>query len=100
MHYINSKNGKTLTERSHGYILQINEVVNENNKSPTTPSAALGPLLKKYSDLFEESQSLPPSGPCDHKIQLTEGAQPPNLRPYRVPHYQKTAMEEIIQPND
>lgn len=33
----------------------------------------------------------------DHRIILKEGAKPPNLRPYRVPHYQKAAMEEIIK---
>uniref|UniRef100_A0A8R7PAR9 Reverse transcriptase domain-containing protein n=1 Tax=Triticum urartu TaxID=4572 RepID=A0A8R7PAR9_TRIUA len=80
-----------------GYILQIHEMESENNKENTPPPVALQPLLQKYADIFEESQKLPPKRPCDHRIVLQEGAKPPNLRPYRVPHYQKAAMEEIIK---
>ena len=80
-----------------GYILQIHEMESEHNKEHNSPPVALQPLLQKFADIFEESQKLPPKRPCDHRIVLQEGAKPPNLRPYRVPHCQKPAMEEIIK---
>lgn len=46
--------------------------------------------------MIAEPTALPPQRDCDHSIPLVEGAHPPNLRPYRVPHMQKQAMEDII----
>lgn len=54
-------------------------------------------LLDDYADVFKEPVGLPPTWDIDHKIELLPGATPPNIRPYRVPHYQKSAMEEIIR---
>lgn len=34
---------------------------------------------------------------CDHSIHIKVGAEPPNIRPYRIPHVQKEAMENIIK---
>lgn len=92
-----AKMEKLLQKGVMGYILKVQEVETENNKVPTPPPTALQPLLQKFADIFEESQKLPPKRSCDHRIILQEGAKPPNLRPYRVPHYQKAAMEEIIK---
>ena len=47
--------------------------------------------------MFEEPTKLPPKRALDHKIELVPGVTPPHSRPYRVPHYQKAAMEEIIK---
>jgi hypothetical protein len=47
--------------------------------------------------VFEDPQGLPPVRACDHKIPLKEGAVPPNLRPYRMPHKQKNLVEELIK---
>jgi hypothetical protein len=41
-------------------------------------------LLASYEHLFAEPSTLPPSRSCDHSIPLIEGAQPVNVRPYRV----------------
>lgn len=88
---------KMLKKGVMGYILQTHlEEVEEKIATPSVP-AELQPLLEKYKDVFAESESLPPSRECDHKIHLKPGSNPPNLRPYKVPHYQKAAMEEIIK---
>uniref|UniRef100_A0A8R7QW36 Reverse transcriptase domain-containing protein n=1 Tax=Triticum urartu TaxID=4572 RepID=A0A8R7QW36_TRIUA len=87
---------KLLQKGVMGYILKVHEVETEYNKQVVPPPRALLPLLQKFVDVFEESQQLPPKRDCDHKI-ILQGAKPPNLRPYRVPHYQKAAMEEIIK---
>ncbi|XP_059292482.1 uncharacterized protein LOC132045931 [Lycium ferocissimum] len=54
-------------------------------------------LLTAFTDVFQEPTELPPARNCDHAIQLTQGAQPFNLRPYRYSFDQKNAIEGIIQ---
>lgn len=44
--------------------------------------------LEEYSDLFKEASELPPSRRCDHAIVINEGAQIPNIQPYRYPHHE------------
>lgn len=44
-----------------------------------------------------EPKGLPPKRECDHSIPLKANAEPPNIKPYRIPHHQKDAMEEIIR---
>ena len=51
----------------------------------------------EYADLFEEPTTLPPHRALDHKIPLVPGANPPHMRPYRVPQHQKKEMEEQIK---
>ena len=53
-------------------------------------------LLQEFSDVFEESSQLPPVRSCDHAINLHEGAQPINLRPYRYSPLQKTEIEKQV----
>jgi hypothetical protein len=40
--------------------------------------------LQSYAELFEEPKELPPSRSCNHSIPLVQGAQPVNIRPYRL----------------
>ncbi|XP_060181956.1 uncharacterized protein LOC132611554 [Lycium barbarum] len=54
-------------------------------------------LLTSFTDVFQEPTELPPARNCDHAIQLTQGAQPFNLRPYRYSFDQMNAIEGIIQ---
>ena len=53
-------------------------------------------VLNEYEDVFQEPQGLPPSRRHDHAIVLKEGANIPNLRPYRYPHYQKNEIERLV----
>ena len=54
-------------------------------------------LLKKIVHLFEISKFLPPYRLFDHKIHLSPGSKPVNVRPYRYPHYQKDEMEKLVK---
>lgn len=54
-------------------------------------------LPDQYTEVFQEPVGLPPKRDIDHRIGLISRSTPPNIRPYRVPHYQKFAMEEIMQ---
>jgi hypothetical protein len=60
-------------------------------------NSAVANILEQYSDIFEEPNGLPPHRSYDHKIPIQEGAQPPNVRPYRMPHTQKNIVEELVK---
>lgn len=55
-------------------------------------------LLLEFTDVFQEPSGLPP---CrvghDHKIPLTQGANPVNKRPYRYAKQQKQIIDGLIQ---
>jgi hypothetical protein len=87
---------KLMCKSIMGYIIQIYEMEDTKPSDPQTVPATIQALLDAFPDLFVEPTTLPPHRDCDHAIPLISGAQPPNLRPYRVPHMQKEAMEEII----
>jgi hypothetical protein len=55
------------------------------------------PILEEFQDLFQVPTGLPPKRECDHRIVLKEGATPPNIRPYRMPHTQKNVVEEMVK---
>jgi hypothetical protein len=87
---------KLLAKSVLGYIIQIHEMESTTDSDAPTCPEELQPLLKQFASLFTEPDTLPPARDCDHAINFIPGAQPPKLRPYRVPHMQKGAMEEII----
>lgn len=53
--------------------------------------------MQQYAEVFNEPMGLPPKRECDHSIPLKSNAEPPNIRPYRIPHPQRDAMEDIIK---
>ena len=54
-------------------------------------------LLDQYQEVFEESKGFPPRRNCDHAIPLKENSEPPNIKPYRIPHQQKEEMEKQVK---
>lgn len=88
---------KLLEKSVLGYIIQIHNVESEEVSTSHPIPTEIETLLQEFQSVTKEPTGLPPVRDCDHAIPLLEGAQPPNLRPYRVPHMQKDAMEEIIQ---
>jgi hypothetical protein len=51
----------------------------------------------QFKDIFEAPKGLPPPREHDHHIPLLPGKKPPNIKPYRMSHSQKTVVEQIIQ---
>ena len=54
-------------------------------------------MLKQREVVFRKQKGLPPKRERDHSILLKTNVDPPNIRPYRIPHHQKDAMEYIIK---
>ena len=86
---------KLLNKGISGFILHLNSLSLQAPHSSAPP--AISALLQQYSEVFQEPTTLPPHRDIDHAIPLQEGATPPNIRPYRVPHKQKDEMEHQIQ---
>ncbi|XP_058783964.1 uncharacterized protein LOC131658715 [Vicia villosa] len=63
---------------------------------PKDTNPKLSNLLHKYLPIFQPHTGLPPPRPHDHHINLFPNTAPINVKPYRYPHYQKTAMTTII----
>ncbi|XP_058784831.1 uncharacterized protein LOC131659692 [Vicia villosa] len=63
---------------------------------PTNTHPQLSNLLYKFSKIFQSHVGLPPSRTHDHHITLIPNTTPINVKPYRYPHSQKTAMTTII----
>lgn len=53
-------------------------------------------LLTKFSDVYQKPSQLPPQRDIDHHINLQEGADPVNVRPYRYAHFQKDEIEKQV----
>ena len=53
-------------------------------------------LERKFSDVFNMASELPPMRQVDHRIQLKEGTEHINVRPYRYPHVQKNELEKLV----
>jgi hypothetical protein len=70
---------------------------NSTTAQDTTSTTTVSDILTKFADVFAEPTGLPPSRACDHTIPIQEGSNPPNVRPYRMPHKQKNIVEELVQ---
>uniref|UniRef100_A0A0A9CV51 Reverse transcriptase domain-containing protein n=1 Tax=Arundo donax TaxID=35708 RepID=A0A0A9CV51_ARUDO len=88
---------KMLKKKVMGCMIQVN-LLTEEEESPVIPiDTEVEEILIQYNDVFQEPQGLPPKRECDHAIHLKSGAEPPNVRPYKVPHYKREAMESLIK---
>lgn len=60
------------------------QCIQGTEEGKNSPSQWLTGVLEEYPEVFQEPQGLPPSGEHDHAI-VKEGANVPNLKPYRYP---------------
>ena len=76
-------------------------VLQNSQLKQSFPSGDIHPsisaLLQEFHDVFQEPSDLPPQRAVDHGIPLIDSAKFINRRPYRLPHHQKDAMEDLIK---
>ncbi|XP_060203103.1 uncharacterized protein LOC132631549 [Lycium barbarum] len=84
---------KALQKDGEGYYVDLNELTAREEQE----NFDLQQLLDEFGTLFEELKRLPPSRSHDHAIRFKQGSNPPNIRPYRYPHYQKNEIERIVR---
>ena len=62
----------------------------------TSQTPEINNLLTKYAPLFQPSNTLPPSRPTNHAINLLPNSTPVNTCPYRYPYSQKQEIENQV----
>jgi hypothetical protein len=92
---------KLLLNGAQAFLIHIAMKEHQTKQDSSTilgiPANPVDDILAEFADVFTEPTSLPPSRPCDHTIPIKEGSNPPNIRPYRMPHKQKNIVEELVQ---
>lgn len=82
-------------------VLTVAHTVESNTpgsvKLPDSVPPPVQELVQQYKQLFQDTQSLPPSRSFDHRIPLVPGASAINVRPYRYAPHQKTQIERQVQ---
>ena len=81
--------------QGEGLLIDYHHIQTEIDWKDTIPPK-LKKVLHDFPFIFEPPEGLPPQRRQDHAIHLKEGAQIPNIRPYRYPHYQKTEVEKLV----
>lgn len=75
---------KSLKSSSTTYLIQLATIEAQDSlaEHPTILES-----LEKFQKLFVQPFGLPLPWVHDHAIHFVEGIMPPNIRPYRYPHY-------------
>lgn len=79
-----------------GPILLLNQIAAGNNEEQNIPPQ-IEHLLEQYKTIFTTLVGSPHARQVDHAIPLVPDAKIVNQRPYRLPYYQKDAMENITK---
>ena len=86
---------KLLKKGVDGFVVQLCSLEVSQSKAITHPD--LQAIIDRNSVIFDMPKGLPPKRDHEHAIQLVPGSQPPNIRPYRYPHIQKSEIEKIVE---
>ncbi|KAM1270519.1 hypothetical protein ACFX2J_031430 [Malus domestica] len=78
-----------------GVITQLVVIPDDRQHTATIP-IKIQVLLSQFEELFLAPTNLPPKRPVDHRIPLTPGTAPVNVRPYRSGRV-KNEIDSIIQ---
>ena len=90
---------KAIQAGGQGFMVELAEMgalEGSDTSAPWELPTGVEKLLLEYQHLFASPQGLPPKRSHDHAIRLIEGANPPNIRSYRYPHFQKNEVEKIV----
>ncbi|KAK1651826.1 hypothetical protein QYE76_069631 [Lolium multiflorum] len=77
------------------HIVQLSSATIDSSKQDLPKEIAQ--VLREHESCFGTPKGLPPHRPYDHKINLMQGVQPVNVRPYRYSPQQKDEIEKQIK---
>ncbi|XP_044477547.1 uncharacterized protein LOC123204809 [Mangifera indica] len=89
-------NRRSVCKRGEAYWIELGMTEEEGAIKANYSGPKVSELLEEFKSLFFEPHGLPPRRSKDHAIRLVSGAQPPNVRSYRYPYYQKDEIEKIV----
>lgn len=89
---------RVVKEGRKAYLLELTALFAGGIKTPNFPEdAQVKQLLEWHENVFEMPQGLPPKRGREHAINLKEGAEPVNIRPYRYTYTQKDEIEKLVR---
>ena len=86
---------RVIEEQGQGFLVQLWPAQQSDEAYCNLPEA-IRQVLASNEVVFQALPGLPPHRRHDHAITFKEGADIPNLRPYRYPHYQKNEIEKQV----
>ena len=78
----------TLKQEKQGIIIELSHAM-ATIDSPQECPQEIDKVIQEFEAVFQNSMGLPPVRGSEHKIELQQGCEPMNVRPYRYPQYQK-----------
>nr|BBB05436.1 ORF220 protein [Turritis glabra] len=89
---------RVVKEGRKAYLLELTALFAGGIKTQNFPEdAQVKQLLEWHENVFEMPQGLPPKRGREHAINLKEGAEPVNIRPYRYTYTQKDEIEKLVR---
>lgn len=75
---------RNLRKGEQGYFVEFGHMAVETVEEKLPKEVQ--ELMEQFPSVHEPVSGLPPRRIRDHAIEIKQGAQPPNIRPYRYPH--------------
>ena len=80
-----------------GLLLELcSTLVDKKGADYSIVPEALQGILQGFPLVFDMPRDLPPQRSKEHQIELKAGSEPPNIRPYRYPQFQKEEIERLV----
>ncbi|KAL5555888.1 hypothetical protein UlMin_038124 [Ulmus minor] len=88
---------RTMGVEGGGLLLELcSTLVDKEGADYSIVPEALQGILQGFPSVFDIPRDLPPQRSKEHQIELKAGAEPPNIRPYRYPQFQKEEIERLV----
>lgn len=87
---------KTLKQKGQGVLVELGQAELKKDGKQDCPATILK-VTQDFVEVFQDPQGLPPIRGNEHKIELKNGVEPINVRPYRYPQFQKNEIEKLVK---
>lgn len=93
---------RSLDAHDQGFLMELCALTGYQAEAPNAAPPmelprSIDRLLTECQVVFHLPEGLPPTREVDHRILLTEGHPPVNVRSYHYPHAQKVEIEHLIE---
>ncbi|KFK23032.1 hypothetical protein AALP_AAs71112U000100, partial [Arabis alpina] len=87
---------KALDQEGQGVIIEYGGVQGPKPEEEVPVTEGIQSVLREFQSVFNEPQGLPPTRGREHAIELTPGAAPVSVRPFRYPQIQREELEKLV----
>ncbi|KAJ9555024.1 hypothetical protein OSB04_009638 [Centaurea solstitialis] len=89
---------KIIQQQGQAILVELGSCLlsTEEERNPPAP-LVIQAVIEEFDQIFNMPRELPPQRGKEHVINLKEGTEVVNVRPYRYPHYQKNEIEKLVK---